>query len=58
VSASTAVSAIAGADAAAVPVAVEQSPSACGVSPLIDRRALRQTRPENLNMIDEFLEKR
>jgi len=42
----------AGADAAAVPF------SARGAPPLIDRRALRQTRPENPNMTDEFLEER
>ncbi len=46
------------ADAAAVPVAADPSPSARGAPPLIDRRALRQTRLENPNMTDEFLEKR
>jgi hypothetical protein len=29
-----------------------------GAPPLIDRRALRQTRPENPKMLDEFLEER
>ncbi len=32
--------------------------SAWGAPPLIDRRALRQSRPENPNVIDEFPEER